>query len=136
MDFKLYELLKAFMIDAEKKVSELIGSEKNSNAPLATFSARIKACYCLGLISEKTRHDLDIIRNIRNLFAHKLQDLTFDDEKVISYCNSLKIPKPFIMIPMNSHRDRFVFSIAQLSTQLGMQVMSLASEKRKVRKGF
>jgi hypothetical protein len=34
--------------------------------PLATFSARIRIAYALGIIGKKTRHDLDLMREIRN----------------------------------------------------------------------
>lgn len=45
------------------------------SGPLATFSAQIKIGYALGLYGTKVRHDLDVIRDIRNEFAHHLDDV-------------------------------------------------------------
>lgn len=40
------------------------------NPPLGSFSARIAACHAMGLIDERMRRDLHIVRKIRNEFAH------------------------------------------------------------------
>lgn len=67
--------------------------------PLSTFSARIDMAFALYLIGENTRHDLDIIRDIRNDFAHDLEvgspdkGLTFLSESVAARCNNLWFPK-------------------------------------------
>ena len=46
--------------------------------PFSSFSARIKLLYCLGLISDKTYEDLELIRKSRNKFAHSFEDLNLD----------------------------------------------------------
>ena len=43
-----------------------------STQPLGTFSARINMAFCLGLISENLFNDLEILRKIRNDYAHSL----------------------------------------------------------------
>lgn len=58
-------------------------------APLATFSARIKMAFYLGKISKIERRDLDILRKIRNSFAHSADDISFDDEKISNQCGEL-----------------------------------------------
>lgn len=40
--------------------------------PLATFSARIKMCYRLGLIDKSFYQSLECLRSLRNLSAHSL----------------------------------------------------------------
>lgn len=57
--------------------------------PLATFSSRIKLSYFLGLISEDTYRDCNIIRKIRNEFAHKHEDISFQSPQIKSRCLSL-----------------------------------------------
>lgn len=58
------------------------------SAPLGTFSARILMAFGLRLIDEKEYANLQIIRKIRNHFAHNLQ-ASFDDVKVKDLCQLL-----------------------------------------------
>lgn len=73
----LGELLDAAMV-AEDDARELI----EGRGPLASFGARIMAAYCFGLISEDARTTLDRVRKIRNIFAHKVADLSFDSPQI------------------------------------------------------
>lgn len=57
--------------------------------PLATFSSRIKMAFYLGLISQKCRQNLDMIRSIRNDFAHRLEVDLFAVQSVGDRCRSL-----------------------------------------------
>jgi DNA-binding MltR family transcriptional regulator len=59
-------------------------------APLASFSSRIKLAYYLGKLSPSMRRDLDLIRKIRNDFAHSAENLTFETEKVANRCKELQ----------------------------------------------
>ena len=38
--------------------------------PLSSFSAKIRMGFALGLYGERTFHDLELLRELRNLFAH------------------------------------------------------------------
>ncbi len=40
------------------------------NAPLGTLGSRIKAVYAFGLVTEQQYKDMDILRKVRNKFAH------------------------------------------------------------------
>lgn len=42
------------------------------NAPLSTFSSRIKACRALGLITKQEYSDLNKLRELRNFYAHTI----------------------------------------------------------------
>lgn len=44
---------------------------------------------CLGLIYKPVRDDLNLVRKIRNEFAHNLY-ASFEDEKIESWCSGLK----------------------------------------------
>lgn len=48
------------------------------NAPLGTFGSRIKAVYAFGLVTEDQYKDLEILRKIRNHFAHNWEGVTFE----------------------------------------------------------
>lgn len=58
-------------------------------APLSNFSSRIKLAYYLGLISRNCRRDLDIIRGIRNDFAHKPEIISFETQSIRDRCKNL-----------------------------------------------
>lgn len=89
MEQVLKEILSAFLI--ENKVAEELF--EGGNAPLGTFSARAKLAFTLGLISEKEFQDLDLIRKIRNEFAHNVK-ASFDDPAIGNRCKALhhKVP--------------------------------------------
>ena len=62
----LGEILVAFLADTKAK-SKLM---KGPTAPFGTLSARISVCLALGLIGEDEYHEMEIIRDIGNKFAH------------------------------------------------------------------
>jgi mannitol operon repressor len=57
-------------------------------APLGTFAARIKAAMCVGLLSEREYSDCEIIRDVRNRFAHNIH-VKFSDKEVAALCDRL-----------------------------------------------
>lgn len=71
----------------EKKLHDDMFS---SQSPLSTFSSRIKFAYYSGKIDIEVRRDLDIIRSIRNDFAHHPESMSFDTQSVRDRYNNLK----------------------------------------------
>jgi mannitol operon repressor len=135
LDAQLQKLLAKFLINEKNAVNELLGNEDKADRPLSAFSARIKAAYCLGLISKDERDDLNLIRRIRNRFAHRLHDLSFDDKEIVDWCNSLQIPRGFPM-DYQSHGDLFMVGVTLLSSRLGLRIVKAEKERRVVPKGF
>lgn len=67
------------------------------DGPLATFSTRIKLAMALGWIDQDVEGDLDIIRNIRNRFAHSFeQDMTFEETEIKGWCSSLRTIQAYL----------------------------------------
>jgi len=60
--------------------------------PLGTFSAKIILTYAMQLIGPLTQHDLDLIRTLRNGFAHSRRHADFDTPQVAEVCKHLKYP--------------------------------------------
>ncbi len=58
-------------------------------SPLASFSSRIKMAYYLGKISKIEKRDLDLIRKIRNEFAHTTTNISFDTQYIENQCKEL-----------------------------------------------
>ncbi|MHB1142755.1 MAG: MltR family transcriptional regulator [Sulfuricaulis sp.] len=79
LDTALEALLRARLVPNATSTDSLLDG---SNAPLASFSARIDMAYRLGLISAQFARDLHIIRRIRNDFAHNISGCTFEDTSV------------------------------------------------------
>jgi len=121
LDIRLRERIAAFLIDDRKEVDELLGAEDKLQAPVRDFAARIRAAYCMGLITKWQRDNLDRIREIRNHFAHNLHGSTFDDEQIRNWCMSLTIEDPDPDVSDGSPRNRFtqVYSELALDFQYG-----------------
>lgn len=79
------------------------------NAPLASFSARIKMAFYLGKISNAERRDLDLLRKIRNDFAHNAEAIDFEANKIKNRCGELSFS-----YHDKDHRPRGHFSAACL----------------------
>ncbi len=110
----LGELIGRFLIYDPTEVDKLL------EGPLQHFAPRIRASYCMGLISEDEYHDLQIIRDIRNGFAHDLHGLSFSTAWVKDKCAKLQLPKKEPQWPADADaQDAFRISVAILSFQLG-----------------
>ena len=84
LDQQLKSTIGAFLIKSSDKDALLNGF----NAPIGTFSARIKMAFCLGLITDEERSDANTMRKIRNEFAHD-HKASFEDQSIIDLCNNL-----------------------------------------------
>lgn len=65
----------------------------SSNGPFATFSAKLSAAFCAGWIDRDVYHDLQVIRRLRNEFAHSIDGHTLHDEPFPSMVSKLRVPK-------------------------------------------
>lgn len=72
IDNLLLEILSQYLLP---KVAKAKDSDEllESDRPLATFSARIRICYRLGLIDTTFYKDLEKLRALRNLSAHSIE---------------------------------------------------------------
>jgi hypothetical protein len=64
----------------------------DANGPLGTFSSKIMMAYGLGIFGDNTRHDLRLIRTMRNGFAHCQLPLRFKEPAVKGMCDHLALP--------------------------------------------
>ncbi|MGA3080494.1 MAG: hypothetical protein ABSD44_03820 [Terracidiphilus sp.] len=80
------------------------------NAPLGTFSARILGAFALGIISEAEYAEIEIIRKIRNKFAHSVI-ASFRDQQISDWCADLRGGVPGLD---SNPRGRYSTSIVPL----------------------
>lgn len=109
----LGHLLKTFLLDNESSSKLLDGF----NAPLGTFSARIKGCHALGLIEDVQAGDLEILRKIRNEFAHSWAAVELENQRIRSLVERLSYPLTRHDFPSTA-REKLVLTISFLLGEL------------------
>ena len=90
IDDKLAETLRSFSCEGTSARKLIDGM----NAPLGTFSARIEACFSLGLIDDYEYKEISLMRRVRNEFAHAKHGIHFQTPRVQGLCSSLKSDLP------------------------------------------
>jgi DNA-binding MltR family transcriptional regulator len=84
IDEQLRQIILAYMLNNPESLKLLVGY----NAPSGTFSARVTAAYSLALISEIEYQECNVLRKIRNEFAHSVS-ASFSDQNIIDLCKGL-----------------------------------------------
>jgi len=121
IDHLLKDLLVSIMDSGEEESYKLLFDD--NYAPLGSLGAKITLTYCLGEIDKDQRQDLRRLKDIRNLFAHQLLDISsFEDEIIQKECQKLK-SAIIDGIPSN-HRDYFIKS----SIRMIMHIMARINE--------
>jgi hypothetical protein len=54
------------------------------------FAVKIRMGYALSIYGPDSRDDLDVVRHVRNLFAHAPDHILFLDDDVIALCDQIK----------------------------------------------
>ena len=63
------------------------------NGPPGTMFRKIQLARALRIIDEPTRHNMHIVRNIRNAFAHSKRLLDFSNELIEAELRDIEIPR-------------------------------------------
>lgn len=89
--------------DLEK---ELFGTMK----PLGSFAAKIRAAQAVRVIGPETRTNLDVIRTIRNAFAHAMIPLSFETPQIAKACAALAIPMELFgsLVPPSPQTEKLI----------------------------
>jgi hypothetical protein len=101
------------------------------SAPLGTFSARIKAAYALGLLSNEQMADLDLLKKIRNEFAHNWEGCNFEVERIKSLVLEMNPSRIHPEEPKTLKR-KFHYSITCNLVELEYLISTLGQGKRSV----
>lgn len=131
LDSQLRRLISKAFIDDQKIVDDLLGTEKIVERPLSSFGARIKIAYCMGLISKKIFNDLETIKRIRNKFAHKLHNYSFNESEIVKWCSSLKLAKEVTdSIPdfPRTHKFIFLLGVTQLASWIAIRTIEIENQ--------
>jgi DNA-binding MltR family transcriptional regulator len=101
-DDSLSNLLRQYLVPNPSSTDDLFDGV---NAPLATFSAKISMAHRLGLISSAFARNLVLIKRIRNEFAHKIHNCTFEDSSIKARVFELYKSQKF----KNEEKDRDLY---------------------------
>ena len=63
------------------------------NGPFGTFSSKLNLAFCAGWIVSYVFHDIEIVRKLRNKFAHSIENISLDEEKIRNKIEAFKVPK-------------------------------------------
>jgi hypothetical protein len=74
--------------------------------PLSTLDAKIVMCSSTGIIGPVTTSNLEVVKKIRNVFAHAIIEITFEAPAVQRACNRLKITKSTAAMELAEGRSR------------------------------
>jgi hypothetical protein len=87
-------------------------------APLSTFSAKIELGFVLGLYTEAAYKNLNMIREIRNEFAHEFDPLSFDHPEIAKLVNNPGRPRLLKSETVGAPRGEFMAAFAILGALL------------------
>jgi hypothetical protein len=93
-------------------------------SPLRRFSAKIRLGYALGLFGDGLKSNLDLVRMIRNVFAHALSPVHFSTPEVMGACAHLTMLVPVEASKVNPAdpktvgQERFTLVCERMSAHL------------------
>ena len=125
LDDLLAALIEAFLVDDRGILRKLL---TGPTAPLGTLNARILASYSIGLISQDESHDLAIVREVRNQFAHLPRTISFDTPSIAKAIAKLTIPH---LVP-NEAFDTSKLSNRQLFINATSMIATFLDKRRRV----
>lgn len=144
----LSNLLKSFFVNSRTIDSDLF----KGNGALSNFDSKIKIAFYLGLISKHELTNITYLQRIRNRFAHRIINISFDSNDISNMCSNFNIPKNCFLpenIPFpnketgelpkvdlnpikksTNAKDRFKFTFKYLFVNLGFRSISGTFNKR------
>ncbi len=93
---RLTAVVKARLAQEPRILDELF----RTSGPLGSLSTKIDLALLIDVISKDAHHDLTIMKNIRNVFAHDLRSVSFEAQKIRCLCQNIKLIETLVR-PMN-----------------------------------
>lgn len=127
IDQKLRDTLESLFIE-DKVANRLLD---DANSPLGTFSSRLDCCYALGLINAYEHSEINLLRKVRNEFAHAKHGISFKSQRIMAFCSTLKSDLPLgAGHPVNDARFRFINAVICIILRLYYRPEWVAKERR------
>jgi hypothetical protein len=98
VEIHLTKLIKRAFIPEVKTASKGTVQETlfHTSGPLGAFSTKIRLAYIMGMISSEFYKDLQIMREIRNRFAHNTEIGSFDVPEISSRCFNFSLVDKYV----------------------------------------
>ena len=127
LDSALETLLRNYFVDRPTRVKSLL----RQDGPLGSFKARMDLAYCLGLLTDEEHHDLNILRQVRNDFAHNPK-ACLDDHS--DRCRDLQMVNRLVPeLRADTHRSQVMLSLVELGSWLRLRALSAGRTQCQVR---
>ncbi|MDR6943704.1 MltR family transcriptional regulator [Mucilaginibacter pocheonensis] len=112
--------LKIILEELLNKVKSTKSLLEDANGGLNTFSAKINICYSLGFITLHEYQALNILKKVRNQFAHNFEyKFSFEDKKISAQCSALKLEIEGLKLQkFETARQTFIESVKHLHQKL------------------
>jgi DNA-binding MltR family transcriptional regulator len=104
VDGLLAELLRDFFVNHQKTVDKML----DDPGPLSSFGVRIELAFLLGLITSRERRMLNLIRKIRNDFAHSTDRVSFSQSPIKDRCLELDVTVIESQTPLPIFQQKFI----------------------------
>lgn len=111
LDHVLQLLLQAFFrnLNSEENTRMFDGA---AGGILGSFAAKIRIAYAASLVAPQTYRDLLLLNDIRNVFAHTLHEIDFENELVAEDCAKLKTFKGGVLwLLQETPKTRYAINI-------------------------
>jgi hypothetical protein len=101
--------------------NKLVGNNKHFkdifsfNGPVGTFSAKIKLAYSIGLLDKISMDDINILRKIRNEFAHSDKKIDLETKDIKILIDNLKMN---VKADNSTARSIFINVVAGISGRI------------------
>ena len=89
IDYLLDMKLKDHFSHGNKNVQKKLFS---GNGAFSTLSSKVNIAYCSGWIDSDVYHDIEVLRKIRNVFAHRFEALSLDSPDIIKLIKNFQVP--------------------------------------------
>jgi DNA-binding MltR family transcriptional regulator len=134
IEHDLEELLRSKLKRKDDKTWAMLIAE---NGPLNSFSSKIAIGYALGIYDQRMHGDLNIVRSIRNAFAHSKKLIQFDHPAVVAELKkATRSALPKARWKLNDPKRCYAILCLRLSSKLAkikFRRMNIQRFDRKVR---
>lgn len=99
------------------------------NAPLGSLGTRIKAVYAFGLVTEDQFKDMELLRKVRNRFAHNWEGVSLEDSDIKAMIGQLS-GYTFDHTPIKGgNRERLLETLTSVCVELQFFVRRIETGK-------
>jgi DNA-binding MltR family transcriptional regulator len=120
LDDVLDVMLRTFFVDDPEAVNKLVGSGR----PLESFGSRTHLAFCVGLLGRDIYHDINLVREIRNDFAHR-HPKNFTTAEIMLKCQKLQVVRTLMADESCAFRDRFIATVVLIANHLMVQTEAI-----------